>query len=52
MLNLLLKNDIEEVDLNRPEMTAKLICILDTAIRIITLGIALLTVNQIFPDKD
>ena len=27
---LLLKNDIEEGDLNRPEMTAKLICILET----------------------
>ncbi len=28
---LLLKNDIEEGDLNRPEMTAKLICTLETA---------------------
>ena len=27
---LLLKNDIEEGDLNRPEMTAKLICNLET----------------------
>ena len=28
---LLLKNDLEEGDLNRPEMTAKLICTLETA---------------------
>ncbi len=28
---LLLKNDIEEGDLNRPEMTAKLLCTLETA---------------------
>ena len=28
---LLLKDDIEEGDLNRPEMTAKLICTLETA---------------------
>jgi len=28
---LLLKNDIEEGDLNRPEMTSKLICTLETA---------------------
>tara|TARA_B100000212_G_scaffold122265_1_gene91637 strand:- start:128 stop:397 length:270 start_codon:yes stop_codon:yes gene_type:complete len=28
---LLLKNDIEEGDLNRPEMTVKLICTLETA---------------------
>ena len=28
---LLLKNNIEERDLNRPEMTAKLICTLETA---------------------
>ena len=28
---LLLKNDIEEGDLNRPEMAAKLICTLETA---------------------
>ena len=28
---LLLKNDIEEGDLNRPEMTAKLVCTLETA---------------------
>ena len=29
---LLLKDDIEEGDLNRPEMTAKLVCTLETAI--------------------
>ena len=29
---LLLKDDIEEVDLNRPEMTAKLVCTFETAI--------------------
>tara|TARA_Y100000589_G_C26816823_1_gene492187 strand:- start:516 stop:644 length:129 start_codon:yes stop_codon:yes gene_type:complete len=29
---LLLKDDIEEVDLNRPEMTAKLLCTLETEI--------------------
>ncbi len=28
---LLLKNDIEEGDLNRPEMTAKLVCTLENA---------------------
>ena len=28
---LLLKDDIEEEDLNRPEMTAKLLCTLETA---------------------
>ena len=28
---LLLKDDIEEGDLNRPEMTAKLVCTLETA---------------------
>ena len=28
---LLIKNDIEEGDLNRPEMTAKLICTLETS---------------------
>ena len=28
---LLLKDDIEEGDLNRPEMTAKLLCTLETA---------------------
>ena len=27
----MLKNDLEEGDLNRPEMTAKLICTLETA---------------------
>ena len=29
--NLLLKDDIQEGDLNRPEMTAKLLCTLETA---------------------
>ena len=28
---LLLKNDVEEGDLNRPEMTAKLLCVLENA---------------------
>ena len=31
ILQALLKDDIEEGDLNRPEMTAKLICTLETA---------------------
>ena len=29
--SILLKDDIEEGDLNRPEMTAKLVCILENA---------------------